>query len=43
MMRISKSQARELYLLSDNDLQTVPFITKPNYLNSHNNIKLYKN
>jgi hypothetical protein len=42
MIRISKSQAMDLYLLSDNDLLSVPFITKPNYLNSRNNIKLYK-
>lgn len=40
-MKISKSKAKELYLLNDNDLEDLDVTFKNNYMNSNNPIKLY--
>ena len=40
-MKISKSKAKELYLLNDNDLQDLDVTIKDNYMNCNNPIKLY--
>ena len=42
MERLSKSLAKEYYLLNDEDLDDLSFITKNNYLNNSNEIKLFK-
>ncbi|VVU95783.1 hypothetical protein CPAV1605_1539 [seawater metagenome] len=42
MDRLSKSYAKEYYLLTDDDLGELSFVTKNNFLNSSNDIKLYK-
>ena len=40
-MKISKSKAKELYLLNDNDLQDLDVTIKDNYMNCNKPIKLY--
>jgi hypothetical protein len=40
-MRISKSKAKELYMLNDTDLETLDVVTTTNYMNHNNTIKLY--
>ena len=40
-MRISKSKAKDLYLLNDSDLDTLDVVTTDNYMNNNNQIKLY--
>ena len=42
MDRLSKSQAKDYYLLTEDDLTDLTYITKNNFLNSSNDIKLYK-
>ena len=42
MERITKTDAKKNYLLADSDLTSLYYTTKINYLNSNNNIKLYK-
>lgn len=42
MERLSKSQAKDYYLLTEVDLIDLTYITKNNFLNSSNDIKLYK-
>jgi len=40
-MRISKSKAKDLYLLNDSDLDTLDVIITENYMNNNNQIRLY--
>jgi len=40
-MRISKSKAKELYMLNDTDLETLEVVTTANYMNHNNSVKLY--
>lgn len=40
-MRISKSKAKELYMLNDTDLETLDVVTTTNYMNHNNSVKLY--
>lgn len=40
-MKISKSKAKELYLLNDTDLEELDVVIKDNYMNSNKPLKLY--